>query len=172
MESTHVTEITTFSFSFTQSELNVEETLLNVDDVQNYISHTFSDDTDSSSDNTENSSLKLSLGLTFHTWDEAEKYLNDYALGKGFSIRRRRTESTNDVDNDKVLRKISWECGCAGNYQPKKILNPNEQRNRQSKATGCKWRVNGNLPKTSSIISFTTVVDEHNHLMIPLPSIT
>jgi hypothetical protein len=49
-------------------------------------------------------------------------------------------------------------------------LNPNEQRNRQSKATGCKWRVNGNLPKNSLRISFTTVVDEHNHQMIPSPS--
>ncbi|CAG8742734.1 8390_t:CDS:2, partial [Funneliformis caledonium] len=40
-----------------------------------------------------------------------------------------------------------------------------------SKATGCKWRINGNLPKDSSIISFTTVVDEHNHQMIPSPLI-
>ncbi|CAG8754484.1 11110_t:CDS:1, partial [Funneliformis caledonium] len=38
-----------------------------------------------------------------------------------------------------------------------------------SKATGCKWRINGNLPKDSSMISFTTVVDEHNHQMIPSP---
>ncbi|CAB4491665.1 hypothetical protein RhiirA5_507384 [Rhizophagus irregularis] len=107
----------------------------------------------------ENPTSNLTLGQTFQTWDEAEKFLNDYALEKGFSIRRKRTEN----DDNKILRKISWECCCAGNYQPKKILNPNDQRNRQSKATGCKWRVNGNLPKNSLRISFTTVVDEHNH---------
>ncbi|CAG8593103.1 8381_t:CDS:2, partial [Rhizophagus irregularis] len=80
----------------------------------------------------ENPTSNLTLGQTFQTWDEAEKFLNDYALEKGFSIRRKRTEN----DDNKILRKISWECCCAGNYQPKKILNPNDQRNRQSKATG------------------------------------
>jgi len=96
-----------------------------------------------------------------------KKYLNDYALEKGFSTRRKRTESLTDSEV-KSIRTISWECGCAGNYQPKKVLNPNEQRARQS---GCKWRVNGNFPKNSSVISFTTVIDEHNHSMIPSPSI-
>lgn len=82
----------------------------------------------------------MSLGLTFQTWEEAEKYLNDYALEKGFSIRRKRTESLTDSEV-KSIRKISWECGCAGNYQPKKVLNPNEQR---AKATV----VNGELMET------------------------
>src|ERR1043166_2705710 len=151
------------------------ETLSNIEvfhDEPCYANHNFVViDLSSDEEDIENLPLKVTLGQTFQTWDEAEKYLNDYALEKGFSIRRKRTE--NQMENgNKIFRKISWECCCAGNYQPKKILNPNEQRNRQSKATGCKWRVNGNLPKTSSIISFTTVVDEHNHLMIPLPSIT
>ncbi|GBC43770.2 protein FAR1-RELATED SEQUENCE 5-like [Rhizophagus irregularis DAOM 181602=DAOM 197198] len=57
----------------------------------------------------ENPTSNLTLGQTFQTWDEAEKFLNDYALEKGFSIRRKRTEN----DDNKILRKISWECCCA-----------------------------------------------------------
>ncbi|CAG8598697.1 13300_t:CDS:2, partial [Dentiscutata heterogama] len=56
-----------------------------------------------------------------------------------------------------------------GLEKAKKVLNPDNQRNRTSSATDCKWRVNGNLSKDTSIISFTTVVDEHNHLMTPSP---
>ncbi|CAG8810305.1 5102_t:CDS:1, partial [Gigaspora rosea] len=57
-----------------------------------------------------------------------------------------------------------------GKYQAKKVLNSNNQRNRQSKATYCKWRVNRNFLTNKLMICFTTVVDEHNHLMVPSPS--
>ncbi|CAG8743988.1 11539_t:CDS:2, partial [Gigaspora margarita] len=43
-------------------------------------------------------------------------------------------------------------------------------RNQQSRATDCKWRVNGNLPKNAILITFTIVVDKHNHPMVPLPA--
>ncbi|PKC54311.1 hypothetical protein RhiirA1_477567 [Rhizophagus irregularis] len=148
------------------SNFSLNETLTNVELLHDKQHQNFLIIDSSSEDDIENPTSNLTLGQTFQTWDEAEKFLNDYALEKGFSIRRKRTEN----DDNKILRKISWECCCAGNYQPKKILNPNDQRNRQSKATGCKWRVNGNLPKNSLRISFTTVVDEHNHQMIPSPS--
>jgi len=71
-----------------------------------------------------------------------------------------------------VIRKITWECCCADKYQPKKIINPENQRNRQSKCTNCQWHVNGNFSKSKSNISFTTVIDQHNHQMIPSPSTT
>ncbi|CAB4468012.1 unnamed protein product [Rhizophagus irregularis] len=148
------------------SNFSLNETLTNVELLHDKQHQNFLIIDSSSEDDIENPTSNLTLGQTFQTWDEAEKFLNDYALEKGFSIRRKRTEN----DDNKILRKISWECCCAGNYQPKKILNPNDQRNCQSKATGCKWRVNGNLPKNSLRISFTTVVDEHNHQMIPSPS--
>ncbi|POG58645.1 hypothetical protein GLOIN_2v903424 [Rhizophagus irregularis DAOM 181602=DAOM 197198] len=148
------------------SNFSLNETLTNVELLHDKQHQNFLIIDSSSEDDIENPTLNLTLGQTFQTCDEAEKFLNDYALEKGFSIWRKRTEN----DDNKILRKISWECCCAGNYQPKKILNPNDQRNCQSKATGCKWRVNGNLPKNSLRISFTTVVDEHNHQMIPSPS--
>jgi hypothetical protein len=115
--------------------------------------------------------LKIHVGQVFQTWADAEKFLTEYSLAKGFSIRRRRTETS--IENSiKVIRKITWECCCAGTYQAKKVINPENQRNKQSKRTDCQWHVNGNLLKHSSEISFTTVIDEHNHQMISSPSIT
>ncbi|GBC09501.1 hypothetical protein RclHR1_08910005 [Rhizophagus clarus] len=37
--------------------------------------------------------LKLYVGQEFQTWPDAEKFLNEYSLAKGFSIRRKRTET-------------------------------------------------------------------------------
>ncbi|CAG8775367.1 7646_t:CDS:2, partial [Dentiscutata heterogama] len=59
-------------------------------------------------------------------------------------IRKKCNESCLE-DGKQVICKVSWECGCAGNYQPKKILNPEEQRN---------------------------LVNSHNYPMSPAPSIT
>ncbi|CAG8829603.1 18319_t:CDS:2, partial [Gigaspora margarita] len=120
------------------------------EDYQGSISHGLIFDTDSSNEESDVSSLKITLE-------------------KGFSIRRKQTENQMENDN-KILCKLSWECSCAGKYQPKKVLNPNDQRNRQSRTTDCKWRVNGNLPKNATLITFTTVVDKHNHPMVPLPA--
>ncbi|GBB84339.1 hypothetical protein RclHR1_10960008 [Rhizophagus clarus] len=122
-------------------------------------------------DSDEEMELKLHIGQSFQTWLDAEKFLTEYSLIKGFSIRQKRTEilTENGVE---IIRKITWECCCAGRYQEKKVINPENQRNKTSKCTNCQWHVNGNLPKSSSNISFTTVVDEHNHQMMPSPSIT
>ena len=115
--------------------------------------------------------MELYVGQLFFTWEDAEKYLNNYSRIKGFSIRRKRVETSTE-NGTKVLRKVTWECSCAGKYQPKKKINPEIQRNRQSKCTDCQWHINGNLSKSSSNISFTTVINEHNHQMIPSPSTT
>ncbi|PKY58215.1 hypothetical protein RhiirA4_479941 [Rhizophagus irregularis] len=126
---------------------------------------------DNSEDSEEEMEIKLHVGQSFQTWLDAEKFLNQYSLKEGFSIRRKRTEKL--VENGiEIIRKITWECCCAGKYQAKKVINPENQRNKKSKCTDCQWHVNGNLPKSSSNISFTTVVNEHNHQMIPSPSAT
>ncbi|CAG8610693.1 13037_t:CDS:2, partial [Gigaspora rosea] len=44
------------------------------------------------------------------------------------------------------------------------------QKWKMSRAYDYKWRVNRNLSKDTSIITFTTVVDEHNHSIVPSPS--
>ncbi|CAB5360040.1 unnamed protein product [Rhizophagus irregularis] len=48
-----------------------------------------------------------------------------------FIFRRRLAEVPVEY-SIKVVRKISWECSCAGKYHPKKIIYP---RNHQSKCT-------------------------------------
>ncbi|CAG8817791.1 23134_t:CDS:2, partial [Gigaspora margarita] len=129
-------------------------------------------DTDSSDEENNIVPSGLYVGQSFQTWDEAEEYLNNYGKEKGFSIRRKRSEGFLENEN-KVVTRINWECSCAGKYQPKKVLNPANHRNRQSKVTDCKWKVNGNMSKKlSSSIIFTTVVDEHNHPMTPSPNTT
>ena len=115
--------------------------------------------------------LKLHVGQLFQTWLDAEKFLTQYSLIKVFSIRQKQTERL--VENGiEIIKKITWKCCFSGKYQPKKVINPENQRNKQSKCTNCQWHVNGNLSKSSSNISFTTVIDEHNHQMISSPSTT
>src|SRR5215469_9784650 len=105
--------------------------------------------------------LKLHVEQSFQTWSDAEKFLTEYSLIKGFSIRRKRTEKL--VENGiEIIKKITWECCCSGKYQPKKVIDPVNQRNKQSKCTNCQWHVNGNLQKSNSTILFTTIIDEHN----------
>ncbi|CAI2178104.1 16247_t:CDS:2 [Funneliformis geosporum] len=75
---------------------------------------------DSSDEECNNSSLKINVGQTFHTWEDAEKFLNEYGLEKGFSIRRRRTESQISDNGNKMIQRVGWECGNAGS----KVYNP------------------------------------------------
>ncbi|CAG8775080.1 9185_t:CDS:1, partial [Funneliformis caledonium] len=108
-------EMNSFNAFFTnQTETNIE-TLSNVEffDEQHYANHNFVViNSSSDEEDIENLHLKVTLSQTFQTWNDAEKYLNDYALEKGFSIRRKRTENQME-DGNKILRKISWECCCA-----------------------------------------------------------
>ena len=144
------------SCSLNNNMLEVTPLFIGEIENKNELTNTFAEsleifDTDDS-DNEDmvlESSLKIYVGQVFQTWIDAETFLNEYALQKGFSFRRKRTEILVE-DGIKVVRKISWECSCAGKYYPKKILPPEDQRNRQSKCTNCQWRVNGNLPKKSS----------------------
>ncbi|RIB13552.1 hypothetical protein C2G38_2040880 [Gigaspora rosea] len=99
----------------------------------------FSDEKD------EELALKIYEGQTFQTWNNVETFLKSYGLEQGFSIRKKRTESCFE-DSNQVIRKVSWECGCAGNYQPKKVLDPEDQRNRKSKCIGCKCHLMGICP--------------------------
>ncbi|CAG8795422.1 10558_t:CDS:2, partial [Racocetra fulgida] len=104
-------------------------------------------DTDSSDEENNMAPSGLYKGQSFQTWDEAEKYLEDYGREKGFSIRKKRSESITENGN-KVMIRVNWECSCAGKYQPKKVLNPEKHRNRQSKATECMWKPIGRLLKS------------------------
>ncbi|CAG8693188.1 14021_t:CDS:2, partial [Racocetra persica] len=54
-----------------------------------------------------------------------------------------------------------------GKYVPKKSININTHRNRQSKRKGCEWHINLSLPKKSNHIIVTTFVNTHNHELDP-----
>ncbi|CAG8527613.1 13701_t:CDS:2 [Racocetra fulgida] len=94
---------------------------------------------DDSSDENDESALKIYCGQTFQTWNNAEVFLKNYRLEQGFSIQKKCTESF--LENGiQIVCKISWECSCAGKYKPKKTLNPEVQRDRKSQCNECEWR--------------------------------
>ena len=50
--------------------------------------------------------LEVHVGQVFQTWSDAEKFLTEYSLVKGFSFRRKRVKSS--IENEiKVIRKIT-----------------------------------------------------------------
>ena len=57
-------------------------------DHQYNLSHQIVFDIESSTDENENS-LKLTIGQTFQTWSDTEKFLNEYSLEKDFNIRKK-----------------------------------------------------------------------------------
>jgi transcriptional regulator of heat shock response len=63
-----------------------DETLTNVELLHDEQHQNFLIIDSSSEDDVENPTLKLTLRQTFQTWDEAEKFLNDYALEKGLAF--------------------------------------------------------------------------------------
>ena len=67
-------------------------------DHQYNLSHWIVFDTKSSTDENKNS-LKLTMGQTFQTWSDVEKFLNKYSLKKGFNIQRKWTK----FDENKIL---------------------------------------------------------------------
>ncbi|RIB27081.1 hypothetical protein C2G38_2029675 [Gigaspora rosea] len=56
---------------------------------QDSISHGLIFDMDYSDEESDVSSLKITLGQSFDTWNDAETFLNNYGLEKGFRIHRK-----------------------------------------------------------------------------------
>ncbi|CAG8691199.1 26762_t:CDS:2 [Dentiscutata erythropus] len=69
------------------------------------------------------------------------------------------------VERDEMgmVRKRTYDCEHGGRYTPKKKAAVHEQRNRTSKRIECGWHINLSFPKTSTCITVTTFVNEHNH---------
>ncbi|PKY63019.1 hypothetical protein RhiirA4_490706, partial [Rhizophagus irregularis] len=107
----------------------------------------------------ENGNLSLQVGQTFETFEEVEAFLAQYCEQNGFEYRKRRVE----YDDDNIIRKRTYECTKASQYQPKKDKDPEKHRNRSSGSIGCQWHLNVTCPKSTNIIRITKVVDEHNH---------
>ncbi|CAG8712840.1 15069_t:CDS:2 [Rhizophagus irregularis] len=108
----------------------------------------------------ENGNLSLQVGQTFETFEEVEAFLAQYCEQNGFEYRKRRVE----YDDNNIIRKRTYECTKASQYQPKKDKDPEKHRNQSSGSIGCQWHLNVTCLKSTNItIRITKVVDEHNH---------
>lgn len=118
---------------------------------------------DDASDEENDANLSLQKGQTFETFEEVEKYLMQYCEQNGFEYRKRRVE----YDDNNIIRKRTYECTKASQYQPRKDNDPEKHRQRNSGSIGCQWHVNVTCPKSTEIIKISTIVDEHNHPLNP-----
>src|SRR5579862_8226713 len=90
-----------------------------------------------------NSSIELSVGTRFNSWEIAEYYLKEYGRQKGFVIKQYRVE----YHKDHTVKRRTLTCENAGKYKPNKTKPIDQQRNKGSKKTGCKWHVNLSNPE-------------------------
>ncbi|CAG8820526.1 21044_t:CDS:2, partial [Racocetra persica] len=112
-----------------------------------------------------NQPIELSVGTRFNSWAIAEHYFKECGCQKGFVVNRYRVEyhkSHLTPLNDPV-KKRTYVCENAGKYKPNKTKLIEQQRNKGSKKTDCKWHVNLSNPETSNFVHITLVYLEHNH---------
>ncbi|CAB4433907.1 unnamed protein product [Rhizophagus irregularis] len=89
--------------------------------------------------------LELSIGCHFDTWIVAENTIKEYGKRKGFAINRHRVEySENQITDlgDRVVKKRTYVCEYFGKYKPNKMKSIEQQHNKGSKKTDCKWHIN------------------------------
>jgi hypothetical protein len=113
-------------------------------------------------------SIELSVGSRFSSWEIAEHYIKEYGRQKGFAINRYRVEHHNDKyqlpnSTDRLVKKRTFACENAEKHKPTKSKPIEQQRNKGSKKTDCKWHVNLSNPESSNYVHITFIYFEHNH---------
>jgi hypothetical protein len=116
----------------------------------------------------ENEEQVLRIGEEFGSWDEADKFFDEYALSNGFAIRKCRGDYIASEDGSQRLVRRTYSCTFSGNYKPNKVTDISKQRQRTSNSIGCPWKANLNWPKTSPSIHLTSFNNDHNHSLNPL----
>ena len=111
----------------------------------------------------ENEEQVLRIGEEFGSWDEADKFFDEYALSNGFAIRKCRGDYITSEDGSQRLVRRTYSCTFSGNYKPNKVTDISKQRQRTSNSIGCPWKANLNWPKTSPSIHLTSFNNDHNH---------
>ena len=104
--------------------------------------------------------VELAIGSRFPSWIIAEHYIKEYGRQKGFVINRYRVEYHKA---DSTVKKRTFSCEYAGKYKPKKTKPLDQQRNKGSKKTDCKWHINLSNPENSGFVHVTFMNLEHNH---------
>ncbi|CAG8616472.1 5489_t:CDS:10 [Dentiscutata erythropus] len=111
--------------------------------------------------------VELTAGLRFPSWLIAEHYIKEYGRQRGFAINRYRVKYHKDSDSSKrIVKKRMFSCEYAGVYKPKKTKPLDQQRNKGSKKTNCKWHVNLSNPENSGFVHVVFVYSEHNHELL------
>ncbi|CAG8849012.1 36048_t:CDS:2, partial [Gigaspora margarita] len=107
----------------------------------------------------QNSAVSIDSNIT-----EIDNYIDTYCSLKNFS------KIIYGTEYDSELRRCyRYRCEFQGQYRSKKKMIAKEQRNTRSKRNGCPWFINASCPKTTNVISITTIFLEHeNHSLDPL----
>ncbi|CAG8685675.1 6228_t:CDS:2, partial [Acaulospora morrowiae] len=105
------------------------------------------------------------VGQVFETWDDVDKYFNDYTWQKNFVVIKIRNDR--DLPPEQTCRQRTFACDHQGTYGPKKSVILENQRNSRSKRSGCSWHVNVTFPKKAAIISVKSLNLDHNYLLNP-----
>ncbi|PKK56052.1 hypothetical protein RhiirC2_858769 [Rhizophagus irregularis] len=125
------------------------------------------EDYESGSEN-ENEEQVLSIGKEFDSWEEVNRFFDEYALSKGFAIRKCRGDYISLEDSSQRLVRRTYSCTFSGNYRPNKATDLSKQRQHTSNSIGCPWKASLNWPKTFPAIHLTSYNDDYNHSLNPL----
>ncbi|CAB5306953.1 unnamed protein product [Rhizophagus irregularis] len=109
--------------------------------------------------------IELSVNSKFSSWEIAEHYLKEYGRQKGFVVNKYRVEYIQLLNSTvQIPRRRTFACEYAGKYKPNyKSKQIDQQRNKGSKKTDCKWRVHLSKTINNNFIHVTSIYLEHNH---------
>uniref|UniRef100_A0A5B7C1F7 SWIM-type domain-containing protein n=1 Tax=Davidia involucrata TaxID=16924 RepID=A0A5B7C1F7_DAVIN len=105
-----------------------------------------------------NDDFELKVGMVVYSEDEAYKRYNNYAISKGFSVRRGKKRY---IEHTRIVRQQMFLCSCEGFSDEEQFPYKEKKVERLLTRTGCKARVVFKVENgVYEIIQFTS---EHNH---------
>jgi len=110
-------------------------------------------------DEVEDSPLKeLYTGQTFISFEVLEQSLKRYSTKRGFNTKIVRVEK-----EDGVYARKTYKCRHGNKYEPKKKLDPTENRERESVCIECGFLLNASYRKRANLVYINKFIEEHNH---------
>ncbi|CAG8788748.1 3323_t:CDS:2, partial [Gigaspora rosea] len=95
---------------------------------------------------------------TFTSFEVLERCLKHYSTRMGFATKIVRVEKEGDI----CVRK-TYKCRHGGKYQPKKKLDPTENRERESACIDCGFILNAAYRKRLNLVFVNKFIEKHNH---------
>ncbi|CAB4483777.1 unnamed protein product [Rhizophagus irregularis] len=84
------------------------------------------EDYESGSEN-ENEEQVLSIGKEFDSWEEVNRFFDEYVLSKGFAIKKCRGDYITLKNGLQCLVRKTYSCTFSGNYRPNKATDLSKQ---------------------------------------------